>query len=256
MDLRPLGRTGFHPSVIGFGAFKIGRNQGVKYPSGYDLPSDDELARLLDGVLACGINFFDTAPAYGLSEERLGTYLAGRRSKVILCTKVGEEFVDGQSSYDFSSAAIRRSVQRSLNRLRTDAIDLLLLHSNGDDLRILTQTDAVETLIDLRDAGLTQAIGFSGKTVDGAEEAMAWSDALMVEYNAHDESHAGILDAAASAGVGILVKKGLASGHLKPAEAIPFVLKHPAVTSLVIGGLNLEHLQGNVTLARHVESGG
>ena len=108
MDHRRLGRTGLNPSVIGFGAFKIGRNQKVKYPSGYDLPTDDEVARLLDGVLACGINFFDTAAAYGLSEERLGTYFANRREPVILSTKVGETFEDGRSTYDYTSAAIRR----------------------------------------------------------------------------------------------------------------------------------------------------
>ena len=75
MVKRRLGRSAIEVSPIGFGAFKIGRNTGVKY----DLPDDDAVARLIDGLLGLGINYIDTAPAYGLSEERLGAVLSGRR---------------------------------------------------------------------------------------------------------------------------------------------------------------------------------
>src|SRR5690554_4390721 len=113
---RPLGNTGLQVSPLGLGTVKIGRNQGVKYPSGINLP--------------------DTAPAYGTSEERLGPLLQGQRQDWVLCTKVGEEFVDGQSRFDFSAAHTRFSVQRSLQRLHTDYLDLVLVHSSGDDLTV------------------------------------------------------------------------------------------------------------------------
>lgn len=249
VDLRPLGRTGLSVSPLGFGAFKIGRNVGIKYPSGYELPDEDEVRRLLDAVLDLGINLIDTAPAYGLSEERIGRALAARRDEFILSTKVGETFEDGRSTHDFSRAGVTRSLERSLQRLRTDRVDLTLVHSDGDDLEILDATDVVETLHDLRDRGLTRLIGFSGKTLEGARSAMRWADALMVTYHARDASHRPVIDEARERGSGILVKKGLASGHLPPEEAIPFVLKTPGVASLVVGGLNPEHLRQNTALA-------
>jgi aryl-alcohol dehydrogenase-like predicted oxidoreductase len=246
---RRLGRTGRHVSPIGFGAFKIGRNQGIKYASGYDLPDEAAVAALLEGVLDLGINLIDTAPAYGLSEERVGRALASRRHEYVLSTKAGELFQDGQSTYDFTSSGIRRSIQRSLRRLRTDHVDLLLIHSDGNDADILERSDAVRTLLDLRDAGLARAVGFSGKTVDGARSALAWADAVMVEYHAEDRSHEPVIAEAGAADVGVIVKKGLASGRLAPDVAIPFILENPHVASIVVGGLDLAHLRQNVALA-------
>ena len=249
MVKRRLGRSAIEITPIGFGAFKIGRNTGVKYPQAYDLPDTDAVARLVDGLLDLGINYIDTAPAYGLSEQRLGVALAGRREDLVLSTKVGETFADGRSTYDFSARAIRESVQRSLKRLRTERIDLVLIHSDGDDMRIQTQTDAVPTLTAMRDEGIVRAIGLLGKTVEGAQAALSWSDVLMVEYNDRDQSHAGVIAEAAERGVGIVVKKGLASGRLAPEQAIRFVLGTTGVSSLVVGSLSLEHIRENVTVA-------
>ena len=249
MVKRRLGRSAIEVSPIGFGAFKIGRNTGVKYPKAYDLPDGETVARLIDGLLDLGINYIDTAPAYGLSEERLGAVLSGRRGNLVLSTKVGETFSNGRSTYDFSATGIRESVQRSLQRLRTDMIDLVLIHSDGNDMRILGETDAVPTLTALRDEGVIRAIGLSGKTVEGARAALSWSDVLMVEYNDRDRTHAGVIAEAAERGVGIVVKKGLASGRLAPEQAIRFVLGTAGVCSLVVGSLSLDHIKENVVVA-------
>lgn len=246
---RSLGQTGIQLSPIGFGAFKIGRNQGIKYPTVYDLPDDAATEHLLNGVLDLGINLIDTAPAYGRSEERIGRFLSRRRKDFILSTKVGETFENGQSTYDYSAASIRDSVHGSLKRLRTDVLDLVFVHSRGDDEAILTQTDVVPTLQSLRDAGLIRFLGMSGKTPAGARLAMDWASVLMVEYHLNDTSHEPIMAEALHRGIGVVVKKGLASGQLPPATAIPFVLNNPAVASLIIGGLNLEHLKDNLHLA-------
>ena len=249
VDKRRLGRTGIEVSPIGFGAFKIGRNTGIKYPHGYDLPDERGVERVLCGVLDKGINYIDTAPAYGVSEQRLGRALAGRRDEIVLSTKVGETFRDGRSTYDFSASGVRGSVEQSLVRLRTDVIDVVFIHSDGDDLRILQETDAVEALTELRHDGLVRAIGMSTRTVQGARAAMAWSDVLMVEYHLQDRSHADVIAEAARADIGIVIKKGLASGHLAPQEAIRFVLATEGVGSLVVGSLSLEHLRENVRVA-------
>jgi aryl-alcohol dehydrogenase-like predicted oxidoreductase len=246
---RQLGRTGLEVSPVGFGAFKIGRNVGVKYPAGYELPDEEAVRHLLDGVLDLGINLIDTAPAYGLSEERLGRAVAHRRGEIVLSTKVGEIFEDGRSTHDFTAPAIRASVARSLRRLNTDVIDILLIHSDGRDLAILRETDAVETMLALREAGQARFIGLSGKTVEGARAALSWADVLMVQYHLEDRSHEGVIAEAAEAGVGIIVKKALASGRLRAAEALRFVLANDGVGSAVVGSLSLAHLRDSIAVA-------
>jgi len=240
----------FNLSPIGFGAFKIGRNQGTKYESSYDVPDDRAVTALLNGVLDLGINLIDTAPAYGLSEERIGVAIAHRRQEYFLSTKVGESFNNGVSRYDFTPAAVRASVERSLQRLRTDHVDLLLIHADRDDLRVLREPELVETLVALRKGGATRGIGFSGYSADATRAALAWADAIMVCYHPEDESLAGVMSEAAAKGTMVLVKKGLASGHIPPSQAIPWVLRNPAVTSIVVGSLNLNHLRENIRLSR------
>lgn len=239
-------------SPIGFGAFKIGRNQGTKYQRTYDLPDDPTVEALLNGVLDLGINYIDTAPAYGLSEERIGLAISHRRSEFILSTKVGESFYDGVSSYDFSEAAVRQSVERSLRRLRSDVLDMVFIHAGRDDLRIVQHTDAAPTLMSLRDAGLIRAIGLSGYTVEGFRAAQSWADALMLEYHSDDTTLEPIVAEAASRGLIVVVKKGLASGRLPPADAIGFILKNPGVASLVVGSLSLHHMRENLRIAMQV----
>ena len=94
---RPLGNSGLAVSPLGLGTVKFGRNSGVKYPRPFELPSDAQIADLLALAHSLGINLLDTAPAYGASEERLGEAIAGNRERWLLCTKAGEEFIDGRS---------------------------------------------------------------------------------------------------------------------------------------------------------------
>ena len=165
--LRPLGNTGLKVSAIGLGTVKLGRNREVKYPGNFDLPDDRSAAALLAQARELGINLIDTAPAYGSSEERLGKLLRGQRRHWLICSKVGEEFAQGRSHFDFSPQHIRHSVQRSLRRLNTDVIDILLIHSDGSDLQIIEQTDALDELVQLKNEGLIRSFGMSTKTVAG-----------------------------------------------------------------------------------------
>ncbi|HEV8292077.1 MAG TPA: aldo/keto reductase [Tepidisphaeraceae bacterium] len=248
MVLRALGKTGLKVSPISFGAFKIGRNEKTKYEQGYPLPSEDETSRLLNGVLDLGINLIDTAPAYGVSEQRVGRHISTRRREFILSTKVGETFENGKSTYDFSPRAIAESVKRSLTRLKTTSVDFLFIHSDGREVA----AETIAAIQSLRKQGKTRFIGLSGKTVESARAALKWADALMIEYHPRDKSHEDIIEKAGEMGVAILVKKPLASGQISAQEAIPFSLKKPQVATLVIGGLNLEHIRANLRIASGV----
>ena len=99
---------------------------------------------------------------------------------------------------------------------------------------------------------MARAIGFSGKTIEGARAALAWADVLMVEYHINDRSHEMVIAEAAASDAGIIVKKGLASGRLDPEQAVRFVLFSRGVGSMVVGSLNLEHLRTNISIAQSI----
>lgn len=238
-------QTGIKLSALGFGTFKIGRNQGIKYPKSYHLPDTACAHRLLNSVLDLGCTLIDTAPAYGLSEQRIGQAIGHRRHEFILCTKVGETFEGGQSTFDFSAPAVTASIERSLRLLRTDVLDIVLIHSHGDDRRMMEQSDVVPILERFRDRGVIRAIGLSGKTVEGATLALKWADVIMVEYHLQNVSHRDVITQAAKASIAVLVKKGLASGTLDPDQSIRFVLANSDVASLIVGGVSFDHFADN-----------
>ncbi|QEY65259.1 aldo/keto reductase [Metapseudomonas lalkuanensis] len=260
LDLhRPLGSTGLMVSPLGLGTVKLGRDQGVKYPSGFTIPDDAEARQLLALARDLGINLIDTAPAYGRSEERLGPLLRGQRQDWVIVSKVGEEFEGGLSRFDFSPEHTRFSVERSLKRLETDFIDLVLVHSDGNDLAILRDSGVYETLAELRQAGKIRAFGLSGKTVDGGLLALEQGDCAMVTYNLNEQGEKPVLDFAVQQNKGILIKKGLASGHacldagVDPVRAsFELIFGHPGVTSAIIGTINPLHLSHNVATAAAV----
>lgn len=99
---RPLGSTGFQVSPLGLGTVKLGRDQGVKYPNGFTIPDDAQALALLQQARELGINLIDTAPAYGIGEQRLGPLLRGQRDEWVIVSKTGEEFEQGRSHFDFS----------------------------------------------------------------------------------------------------------------------------------------------------------
>lgn len=267
---RPLGDSGLIVSPLGLGTVKLGRDQGVKYPNGFTIPDDRAAAALLAQARELGINLLDTAPAYGVSEQRLGPLLRGQRHEWLICSKVGEEFEDGASRFDFSAAHTRLSVQRSLQRLETDYLDLVLVHSDGNDLTVLEETGVYAELQRLKQEGLIRAFGFSGKTVAGGLQALEQGDCAMVTYNLAEQSEKPVLDYAARHGKGILIKKALASGHAcRPAQQVgqatpkdaclhgedpvrasfELIFAHPAVSSVIVGTITPAHLAHNVATA-------
>lgn len=250
MERRPLGSTGMAVSLLGLGTVKLGRSVGVKYPRPFELPDDAAARRLLERARELGINLLDTAPAYGDSELRLGR-LMGRRDDWIVCTKVGEEFEDGRSRFDFSAAHTRASVARSLERLATDHLDVVLIHSDGRDLEILEAGETLDTLFELKREGLVRAVGMSHKTPEGGRRALDLGcDVIMATLNPDYTAELELIAEAGRRGRGVLIKKALASGHAGP-ESLAFAASRPGVSSVVVGTIDPDHLAANAAAVGH-----
>jgi aryl-alcohol dehydrogenase-like predicted oxidoreductase len=256
---RRFASTGKSVSVLGLGTVKFGRNQGVKYPNGEGakLPTDAEISSLLDLCRENGINLIDTAPAYGTSEERLGTLMGARRKDFFIVTKTGEEFAEGKSSYIFSAAHTRMSIDRSLQRLKTNYLDCVLVHASRNDFEVIEQTAVLETLAKFKEEGKILSFGVSTYTVEGGRRAVDLSDAVMVAYNKSHRAEKEVIDYAHEHGKAVLVKKGLASGHVGTlgglAENIRFILETPGVTSLVFGSLSAANILNNIRAAQNIQ---
>ena len=243
----PLGNTGLEVAPLSLGTVKLGRDQGVKYPTRVQIPTDKEAQALLKQANELNINLIDTAPAYGDSERRLGQLLKGQRARWLLATKVGEEFINGQSVYDFSAQHIQHSVKRSLENLNTDYLDIVLIHSDGRDLEILDQ-GALEVLLSLKQQGLIRAVGMSHKTIEGGQAALAaGADVVMATLNMDYQAELSFIEQAAQSGCGVLIKKALNSGH-NSASGLQWVAKQSGVHSIVIGTTNLDHLKQNAAI--------
>lgn len=255
--MRPLGNTGMTVSALGLGTVKLGRDEGVKYPGSFTIPDNRSASALLDKAHQLGINLIDTAPAYDKSEERLGELLQGQRDDWLICSKVGEEFTDGQSHFDFSPEHTAMSIERSLHRLKTDVIDMVLVHSDGNDQHIINHLGTLGALEDIKKRGLIRAYGMSTKSVAGGISAAEKSDIVMLTYNLGYRDEEAVLDACAKLGCAGLIKKALASGHLNDkhddpvAASMDLIFGHRASSSAIIGTISLNHLEQNVLAARH-----
>ena len=121
MRYRRLGDSGLAVSVVGLGCNNFGRRLDV-----------EATRRVVDAALDAGVTFFDTADVYGESETFLGEVLAGRRDQVVLATKFGLP-LRGALGDDRDARGsrwyVRRAVERSLRRLRTDHVDLYQMHA-------------------------------------------------------------------------------------------------------------------------------
>lgn len=155
MELRPLGQTGLSVSLLGLGAGRIGE-PGT---------SDAEVDGLVGGALDAGVTLIDTARSYGLSEERLGRALAGRRERVVLSTKVGYG-VPGLA--DWTGPCITAGVDAALARLRTDRLDLVHLHSC--ELVVLERNGVAEALRGAVESGKVRVAAYSGEG-----DALLWA---------------------------------------------------------------------------------
>ncbi len=129
MNKTPLGKTGLNVSSLGFGGSQIG-----------EFSADQEkVVRIVNQLLDAGINCIDTAAGYQRSEEMIGNAISHRRDQFVLVSKCGKNSPNLQGE-GWSAAVITQSIDRSLSRLRTDHLDVMLLH--GCDLATLKMGEA------------------------------------------------------------------------------------------------------------------
>jgi len=260
---RPLGRTGVVVSPLGLGAGEIG-----------DPALDErEVEALLRGAVDSGVTLIDTARSYGLSEDRIGRYLAPVRDRVVLSTKVGYG-VEGVP--DWTGECIVRGIDRALGRLATDRIEIVHLHSCPVD--VLARGEVIEGLLDARRAGKIRCAAYSGDN-----EALDWAaasgyfDSLQLSWNLCDQRAAAVIDRAREAGMGVIAKRPLANAPWRFAErpagheaelywvrwqalgfdpagfawdelAVRFAAYSPGVSSAITGTRQLAHLASNAAL--------
>ena len=158
METRFLGNSGFKVPVLGFGAGTFG-GKGPLF-SAWGNTDDAQARRLIDISLEAGLNFFDTADVYsdGASESILGAAIKGRRDQVILSTKTGLRAGDGPNDAGSSRFHLLQAVDKALQRLGTDYIDLLQLHA-FDAMTPVEET--LSTLDGLVRAGKVRYLGVS-----------------------------------------------------------------------------------------------
>ncbi len=261
---RDFGSTGFTVPLLGLGLVKIGRNTGIKYPEGdgFALPTDSAVDELLRTSLDLGVNLWDTAPAYGSSETRIGQWVSKNREqrrRVLIFSKVGERFeaATARSEYDFSSSAMRASLEATLRALGVSELDGLALHFPRADLEVLKNTPALQTLAEFKKEGKVRAIGASTTSVEGGLYALPQVDYVMVSANLDYLAEWSVVEAAARSNKGVLIKRALLSGHVgsgsgggteraTPEDCLRFFADKPEVSSVVVGTSRASNLSHHV----------
>src|SRR5919197_348636 len=208
MEYRPFGRTGLTISAIGFGCWEIGGT--------YGRIEEAALQRAVATAIDAGITCFDTAEAYGMgvSEEALARALVGRRNDVAIATKFGVGYEEMPNRRDSSRARVLASIDKSLQRLRTDHVDIYLVHW-PDPITPLDET--MGALDDIMRQGKARYVGVSNFRLAQIEEAMRLRRVDVVQYawNMFDRRmQAEIFPYCAAQQIGVMAYGSLAYGML------------------------------------------
>jgi len=272
---RTLGKTGFDATILGFGAMELRGG-----PRGPEI-TDEQAETILNAVLDNGINFIDTSIDYGRSEELIGRYISHRRDEYFLASKCGC-VVDGQQGEHIHTAEnIRKGVENSLKRLKTDHLDLVQFH------RSLTKEEfekdgALQEALKLRDEGKVRFVGVSGTLPNLVEQIdMGVFAAFQIPYSALQREHEDVIAKAVETGHGTIIRGGVARGaptdwnrtnYMVPGETMKdrwevakldelldgmsrmeftlrFTLSHPGLTTTIVGTKNPDHLKDNIDAA-------
>ena len=269
-----LGRTGLQVTRLGFGAMEL-----RDAPRGRAV-SEEEAKAVLNAVLDAGVNFIDTSIDYGRSEELIGKYVSNRRSEFYLASKCGCPVVAdavAKGEHIYSRENIVAGVDQSLARMKTDHLDLVQFHGSPSK-DTLAENEAIETLLDLQREGKIRFLGSSSTLPNIADHIeMGVFDEFQIPYSALQREHEDIITKAADAGIGTVIRGGVAKGEpgvsgvsrpdawtkfdaasldelLEEGESrttfiLRFTLSHPQMHTTIVGTQNLDHLRDNVDAA-------
>jgi aryl-alcohol dehydrogenase-like predicted oxidoreductase len=275
MELREFDKTGLKLSALGFGGA----------PVGYLETDRRQVTKVLNTLLDRGVNLIDTAASYRGSEEAIGEVIGHRREEYVLVSKCGQAFDDIEGAA-WSALAIEQTLDRALRRLKTDYIDVMLLHSCS--LEILKKGEALDALVKAREAGKIRFVGYSGDN-EAAVHAAGLDDVAVIETSISICDQANIdtvLPLARCNSVGILAKRPIANAAWKDASeqrgiyvnyaktyserlakmaiapadlgfpgevgaawseiALRFTVSQPGVTTAIVGTTNTTNLERNV----------
>ena len=199
-----FGRTGLQVSVLGFGAA----------PIGYLDTERRRVATMLNHLLDSGVNLIDTAANYPGAEEAIADTVGGRRGEFVVVSKCGTKLPD-LNEPAWSAEMVTKTVDRSLRRLKTDRLDVMLLHSC--DLDTLRKGEALGALVKARDAGKVRFVGYSGDN-EAAEYAASLPEVAVVQTSVNVADQANIdrvLPAAREHDVGVMAKRPIANAAWK-----------------------------------------
>ena len=206
MERRSFGKTGLQVSVLGFGGA----------PVGFLETEQNEVAEILNSLLDQGVNLIDTAAGYDGSEEMIGRTIGHRRDEYILVSKCGRAS-DDLAGEAWSATVIENTVERALRRLRTDHLDVMLLHSC--DLETLKKGEAVAALVKAREAGKIRFLGYAGDN-EAAVHAAGLDDVAVIEtsINICDQANIdNLLPLCQRNNVGVISKRSIANAAWKGA---------------------------------------
>ena len=275
MLTKKLGRTGLEVTPLGYGSM------GLRGPRtwGVRVVSDEDADRFLNAVLDAGINFIDTAPDYGVSEERIGRYISSRRAECYLATKCGCAPVQHEGHLEvkhvWTRDVIQGNIETSLQRLRTDYVDVLQFH--GGDAETLQREGLIDVLMSFREQGIIRFLGVSSSLphLPGLIDLGVF-DTFQVPYSCLAPEHHDWITRAAETGAGIILRGGIAQGGpeaeiqrpalndiwtrarldeilpegMKRAELIlRYTLSHPHCHTTIVGTCNPDHLAENLAAA-------
>ena len=268
-----LGRTGLQVTRLGFGAMEV---RGSRIWGGRAV-TEEQAKTILNEVLDVGINFIDTANDYGRSEEFIGKFIAHRRNEFILATKCGckvtyrDEHSD-ETPHVWTKENLFRGLHESLQRMKTETIDIMQLHN--PPFEETENNNLVEALKEMQQQGKVRWISVS-TTLPHLPNYLQSGvfDTFQIPYSALERQHEEWIGAAARAGIGIIIRGGVARGEAgvglgnadrwKKFEAagldelraagesrtgflLRFTLTHPNADTIIVGTLYPEHLQENI----------
>lgn len=270
-----LGRTGLEVTQLGYGSM------GLRGPRtwGVRVVTEADAETFLNRVLDAGINFIDTSPDYGVSEERIGRYLSGRRNEFYLATKCGCVYTQHADHLEIDHVwekdVIQRNLETSLQRLRTDHIDILQFH--GGDAETLQRSGLIDQFLAFREQRLTKFIGVSSSLPNlPALISLHVFDTFQIPYSCLAPQHHNLITQAAATGAGIILRGGIAQGgpdaeiqrpqlnevwtKARLDELLPsgmsraelilrYTLSHPHCHTTIVGTCNPAHLQENIEVA-------